>query len=288
VKRCLACDALYPAGDYACPACHWQPARENGLPAYAPALSAESSGFRASHFAELAALEAGNFWFEARNRLIIWALRRYAGDFGSFLELGCGTGYVLSALAAAFPQARVAGSEIFSAGLSFAASRLPDASFMQMDARDIPFSGEFGAIGMFDVVEHIEEDEMVLRSVHTALKAGGHLLLTVPQHQWLWSVTDDYACHVRRYAARDLHAKVRAAGFTIVRSTSFVSVLLPLMMLSRLSRRTGEAEASGAELSVAPWMNRLLGAALTAESGMIRAGVDFPAGGSRFLIAKKT
>lgn len=288
MKRCLICDTLYPVGDGACPTCRWQPALENGLPAYAPALSAESPGFKASHFAELAALEAGNFWFEARNQLIVWALHRYATDFGSFLEVGCGTGYVLTALAAAFPQARVAGSEIFSAGLSFAASRLPGAGFMQMDARDIPFSGEFGAIGMFDVLEHIAEDETVLRQAHSALRQDGHLLLTVPQHQWLWSATDDYACHVRRYAAAELHAKVRAAGFSIVRSTSFVSVLLPLMMLSRFSRRGGNAEASGAELSVAPWLNRLLGAVMAAETRTIRAGVDFPAGGSRFLIARKT
>lgn len=287
MKRCLVCDTLYPASDTACPACGWQPSQENGLPAFAPALSAESPGFKASHFAELAAREAGNFWFEARNRLIVWALRRYASDFGSFLEVGCGTGYVLTALAAEFPQARVAGSEIFSAGLSFAASRLPGADFMQMDARDIPFSREFGAIGMFDVLEHIAEDEAVLREVHTALRPNGYLLLTVPQHQWLWSSTDDYACHVRRYAADDLHAKVRSAGFAILRSTSFVSVLLPLMMLSRLSRREGE-EASGAELSVAPWLNHLLGTAMAAEARMIQAGVDFPAGGSRFLIARKT
>ncbi|WP_434715346.1 class I SAM-dependent methyltransferase [Paraburkholderia sp. A3RO-2L] len=288
MKRCLACDTLYPVSDVACPACRWQPVLENGLPAYAPALSAESLGFKASHFAELAALEAGNFWFEARNRLIVWALRRYASGFDSFLEVGCGTGYVLTAVAEAFPRAHVAGSEIFSAGLSFAASRLPRATFMQMDARTIPFSGEFGAIGLFDVLEHIVEDETVLDQVHTALRPGGHLLLTVPQHQWLWSATDDYACHVRRYAAADLHAKVRAAGFSIVRSTSFVSMLLPLMMLSRLSRRSGDAEASGAELSVAPWLNRMLGAAMVVEARMIRACVDFPVGGSRFLIARKT
>lgn len=287
MKRCLSCDTLYSAVDTACPACHCKPALENGLPTYAPALSAESSGFRASHFAELAALEAGNFWFEARNQLIIWALRRYAHDFGSFLEVGCGTGYVLTALAAAFPKARVSGSEIFSAGLSFAANRLPGADFMQMDARDIPFSGEFGAIGMFDVLEHIVEDETVLSQVHASLRSGGHLLLTVPQHQWLWSATDDYACHVRRYSAADLHTKVRAAGFSIVRSTSFVSILLPLMMLSRFSRRSADAELTGAELSVAPWLNRLLGGAMAAEARMIRAGANFKVGGSRFLIARK-
>jgi len=261
---------------------------ENGLPSYAPELSTKSKGFKTSHFAELAALETGNFWFEARNRLIVWALRRYAGDFGSFLEVGCGTGYVLSGVSAAFPHARVAGSEIFSAGLSFAASRLPGAAFMQMDARRIPFSDEFDAIGMFDVLEHIVEDETVLREAQTALRPGGHLLLTVPQHQWLWSSTDEYACHVRRYSADDLHAKVRAAGFAIVRSTSFVSVLLPLMMVSRLRRRGNDTEATGTELNVGPLLNRLLCMAMAVEARMIRARVTFPMGGSRFVIAKKT
>ncbi|WOD18647.1 hypothetical protein [Paraburkholderia kirstenboschensis] len=90
MKRCLVCDALYAASDMACPAGGWQPTLQNRLPAYAPALSAESSGFKASYFAEWAALGCGNFWFEARDQLIV-ALRSYASDFFSFLEVGCGS-----------------------------------------------------------------------------------------------------------------------------------------------------------------------------------------------------
>jgi SAM-dependent methyltransferase len=290
LKRCLVCNACFPSRDAVCPACGWHPADAGGLPAYAPALAAQSSGFRSTHFAELAALEEGNFWFEARNRLIVWALRKYVCDFHTFLEVGCGTGFVLNAVAAAFPKARVSGSEIFSAGLGFAANRLPRAGFMQMDARRIPFVEEFDAIGMFDVLEHIEEDETVLRETHAALRSGGHLLLTVPQHAWLWSETDAYACHVRRYSAQELHERVLDAGFTIVRSTSFVSVLLPLMMASRLSKRDRDLagnERSGAELSVTPWLNRAFAATMAAEFRTIRAGMNYPVGGSRFLIAKK-
>ncbi|WP_201141151.1 class I SAM-dependent methyltransferase [Paraburkholderia domus] len=251
-------------------------------------MSEASDGFRVTHFAELAALESGSFWFRARNRLILWALRKYCSGFDSFLEVGCGTGYVLAAIAKAFPGARFHGSEIFSAGLTFAAARQTGAEFMQMDARDIPFVGEFAVIGMFDVLEHIEEDETVLRQVRDALVPNGYVILTVPQHAWLWSATDDYACHVRRYSANELHAKVRAAGFDIQRSTSFVSTLLPAMVLSRWTKRrqAGNVDAA-AELSVPAWLNRVFETLLSAEIGMIRVGLGFPVGGSRLVVARK-
>ena len=109
---------------------------------------------------------------------------------------------------------------------------------MQMDARNIPFVDEFDAIGAFDVLEHIEEDEQVLAQMHDALNHADVVLLTVPQHAWLWSLVDDYSCHVRRYSAKELHGKVRVAGFEILLSTSFVSSLLPIMLASRLGTKT--------------------------------------------------
>lgn len=88
---------------------------------------------------------------------------------------------------------RLFGSELFGARLPFTAERTPQASFLQMDACDNPFVAEFDAIGAFDVLEHIPLDALALGQIHAALKPGGVLLLTVPQHAWLWSASDDYA-----------------------------------------------------------------------------------------------
>ena len=75
------------------------------------------------------------------------------------------------------------------------------------------------------------EDETVLRQVAKALRPGGRLLITVPQHQFLWSATDETAHHVRRYSCQsDLRAKTERAGFHVLRVSSFVSFLLPLML----------------------------------------------------------
>lgn len=288
MKRCLACGNTYLSSMPTCSVCGVKPDIQGGFPAYAPDLAQEGGGFKTAYFADLASLEAGHFWFRARNRLIIWALGKYCPEFQSFLEIGCGTGYVLSGIANTFPRAKLHGSELFTAGLNFAAARLPTIELMQMDARHIPFIDEFDAIGVFDVLEHIKEDECVLFQMREALKPHGVMLLTVPQHAWLWSPVDNYACHVRRYSAKELHAKIEGANFEILRSTSFVSGLLPAMWISRLAQKSSAEEIDAmAEYKISPWLNRLLEIIMGVEIYMIRNGVNFPLGGSRLIIARR-
>jgi len=246
-------------------------------------------GFKTHYFKELAELEAGNFWFRARNKLILWALHKYSPGLKSFLEIGCGTGFVISAISERFHEARLSGSEYFEEGLVYARQRVPGAEFTQMDARHIPYESDLDAIGAFDVLEHIEEDEAVLQQIWKALKPGGVVLITVPQHRWLWSAVDEYACHVRRYAANELHQKVYRAGFEIIRSTSFVSTLLPAMYLSRLLqwKKTNMSIDDVAGLRINPILNQLFEWLLNFELALIRVGVALPVGGSRLLVARK-
>jgi len=258
-----------------------------GFKAWALEFSHAGGGFKEESFSHLAALEASNFWFRARNKLIAWALQEYFPGMGSFLEVGCGTGYVLSGVASNFPQARLVGSEIFVTGLSFAAARVPTAELVQMDARRIPYFEEFDVVAALDVIEHIAEDEQVLTQLFRATKPNGGTLISVPQHPWLWSKADDYACHERRYTSTELDRKIRAAGFQIERSTSFVSFLLPLMLASRLTARNTKDYNPRSEFEIPTAINSVLEHILNAERWFIRAGLDFPAGGSRFIVARK-
>lgn len=246
-------------------------------------------GFKSPYFKELAALEAGNFWFRARNKIILWSLHKHSPALTSFLEIGCGTGFVISAISKQFPKARLLGSEYLEEGLIYARQRLPSTEFTQMDARQIPYQSELDAIGAFDVLEHIEEDEIVLEQIFKALKPNGTVFITVPQHRWLWSAVDEYACHVRRYSAADLHEKIDNAGLEIVLSTSFVSTLLPAMYLSRLLKRhkTDARMDAMAELRINPILNTLFEWLLNFELALIRIGVTLPMGGSRLIIARK-
>ena len=290
MRVCLACGSTRIDEAWTCGDCGHRPATLDGYPAFAPDLAAENAGFRSEFFDELAALEARSWWFRARNDLIAWAATRFAPECDRFLEIGCGTGFVLGGIHAALPSAELWGSEIFSAGLAIAAERVPSARFIQMDARTIPFRDEFDVIGAFDVIEHIEEDEAVLREVNEALRPGGTLLLTVPQHPALWSPQDVHAGHVRRYTAAGLRRKVEAAGFEIVRAASFVSLLLPMMFASRLRMRgaTNDPDFDAIDTLRQPRaVNVALEAVMTVERSLIRRGLSFPAGGSLLMVARK-
>ena len=142
------------------------------------------------------------------------------------LEVGCGTGFVLQQLAAE-NRYELTGLESHIAGLRYARARLPSVEFVQADARDLPYESEFDAVGAFDVIEHVGEDEAVLASIRRALKVGGIVIVTVPQHKWLWSGTDEQAMHKRRYTRRELMTKLETAGLRSCDCTSFVTVLLP-------------------------------------------------------------
>src|SRR5438128_805680 len=148
-----------------------------------------------------------DFWecpYMGRYEATAHPIRNYFPDAKSFLEVGCGTGFVLAGIHEKFPAMRLAGSEIFADGLAIAKKRVPNSELYQMDARGISFEDEFDVVGAFDVLEHVIEDEDVLVQIFNAAQPGGGLLITVPQHRFLWSASDQYAMHRRRYNRAEL------------------------------------------------------------------------------------
>lgn len=239
-------------------------------------------------FARLAELEDRSFWFRGRSDLIEWVLCRYLPGITSFMEVGCGTGYVLGRLCRKFPDIEFSGSEPFAEGLQFARTRVPESlRLYQTDLANMPFEQAFDAVGAFDVIEHIRDDRAAVRTMRRALKPGGRLVLTVPQHEWLWSRADVDARHVRRYTRRILESLLRTEGFVIERITSFVALLLPVLMLSRLCHRGSKRTCVEAELSLPRALNEFAYTILRGERALIRAGFNFPMGGSLLAVARK-
>lgn len=287
MKRCLACEHEWVGDSWDCPSCGWSPERLEGYACFAPDEARGREGFAPEYYARLFALESGNFWFQSRNRLVEWALRRFFNGATRVLEVGCGTGYVLAGIARALPGARLTASEILVDGLAHAGARTPAAELIQMDARRIPFTGEFDLAGLFDVLEHVDEDERVLRELHRALVPGGGILITVPQHRFLWSQADEYAMHKRRYRRAELLARLAGTGFRVLHATSFVSLLLPLLLVSRATKRDPARYDPEAEFSIPRWLNAALGGVMTAERALLSWGVSLPAGGSLLVAARR-
>lgn len=249
-------------------------------------MSNTTDPFPQAAFQYLASAEGNHWWFRSRNQLILWVLKSKIHGIKNFIEVGCGTGYVLSGVAHAFPSLDLEASEYFEDGLVYARQRVPQCRFRQLDATLMSDSEAYDCIGAFDVIEHIEADQVVLANLARALRSGGFLLLTVPQHTWLWSAADDYAHHVRRYSRSELMAKVNQAGLNVSYCSSFVSLLLPLMALQRLSSRKRPYQPDD-EFAISRLLNNVLRLVMRFELLLMCLGMRFPAGGSLVLMARK-
>ncbi len=288
MKKCLPCNERFGDPGWKCPRCGFAPESKNGRWIFAPELSLQNDGFHVEDFELLSRAERDHFWFQSRNRLILWAIRRFFPGTPDFFEIGCGNGYVLEWLEKKEPRLALSGSEVYGSALDYAGQRLEKTTLFQMDARKIPFDNEFNLIGAFDVLEHIKEDETVLTQMYQAVKKGGGVILTVPQHKFLWSDSDKFSFHYRRYEADELRGKVEKAGFVFVAMSSFVSLLLPFMLVSRWMSK-GKIKEIGpkVELEIAPILNFVFKRVLDIERALIRMGLRLPFGGSLLLIAKK-
>jgi SAM-dependent methyltransferase len=287
VKVCFSCENRFESEGWRCPQCGHEPPRDTFY-LFAPEEAESNDGFEVESFDHLARLEPTSFWFRSRNRLIVQLLEKHFPDAKSLLEIGCGTGYVLTGIRSAIPAMRVAGSELYTAGLRFASKRLPEVALYQMDCRRIPFDGEFDVVCAFDVLEHVEEDEVALRQMHAATRPGGGIMVSVPQHRWLWSAGDDYAHHKRRYRRSELTSRIEAAGFTVERVTSFVSLLLPVMMLSRSRQQDASKYDPQGEYRAPRIVDRAMELTTEGERRLIGLGASLPAGGSLVVVGRKS
>src|ERR1700760_3640040 len=154
---------------------------------------ASATGYDPTFFRKLEHVEDRHFWFRARRRAVGAMLRQLAETFPHgyrALELGCGNGGMLRLMQQSCVNGSVFGMDLFAEGLANARRRV-GVPLVQGDVRLPPFSESLHLIGMFDVLEHLEDDVGVLQHVHSMLVPGGALVLTVPAHMALWSYFDE-------------------------------------------------------------------------------------------------
>src|SRR5260221_3076522 len=157
MRVCQQCDGRFDGPGWRCPACGFVPPMADGIPMLAPALAAANAEDATYLHDDLAAAEARHFWFDARNRLVIAALARHFPAAGAFLDLGCGTGGVLAAIDRRRTGLDLCAGDALLAGLACAKRRVPGASFVQLHIPPLPYDGEFDGIGIFDVLEHRDD-----------------------------------------------------------------------------------------------------------------------------------
>ena len=216
---------------YSCQNCGKTYPDKEGIIQFARDTLHEEQYFPDNAFEILYQSEEKNFWFRVRNKIIGNAITRYLSPRSRILEVGCGNGYVSRYLKKM--GHRVECADLFFDGLQFCKERDAGYLYYQCNLLDRLFIEEFDGICAFDVLEHIDDDDAVLKNMHDALKPGGTLFITVPADRRLWSVMDIYAEHKRRYSMKELRTKIEGNGFKVIKMSYFMTLLYPCILLSR-------------------------------------------------------
>jgi SAM-dependent methyltransferase len=235
-------------------------------------------------------LEDRSFWFRHRNRCIIETVRRFA-QYDVLLDIGGGNGYVAKGLVGAGIRCVLLEPGIDGA-LAAHARGIDPVICARLEDAGLPASS-IGAAGMFDVLEHIEDDTAALRQVHRLLRPGGHVFLTVPAYPALFSEDDRLAGHFRRYTLASLTRVLAAAGFETRFATYMFAPLPPLVFLlrtipTRLGLRRGvDPERVAADHAPGGLAGRLMDRLLATEWRWLAAGRRVPLGGSCLCVARR-
>ena len=276
---CQHCKNLYPI--------------VNGIPSFVDQdIDIGLDSFDASAFEFLFAMEQRHFWHIGRKEIILGVLRRHVPHLAEspMLEIGCGNGSVLAYLRQ--NGVYVEGGDIFIEALEFCQRRVGHIPLYRVDVLSLPFCNDFDVVGLFDVLEHIEEDEKALAEVSQALRAGGKVLITVPAHKSLWSYADESAHHKRRYSKVELTVKLERNGFAIKAISYYMFFLFPFMLAIRLitnalwRNRARRDRRSRIELKTIPVLNSIFLRLLRVEGWLMRY-VNLPVGSSLVVLAEK-
>ena len=93
-------------------------------------------------------------------------------------------------------------------------------------------AGSIPAVGLFDVLEHIENPYSLLSEVNRVLEPSGLFFVTVPSFSFLWSHQDVALGHFRRYSKGKLNEELTAAGFEVLSAKYiFTTLVFPAFLL---------------------------------------------------------
>jgi SAM-dependent methyltransferase len=182
-------------------------------------------------------VEEKSYWFQHRNKCISELVKKFSPN-KIFFDIGGGNGFVSLGLQKSGietiliePSSQGIRNAKERGLLNLVCSTLQDASFK---LNSIP------AIGVFDVVEHIENDNDFLAQMLDYLEPGGKLFLTVPAYNFLWANEDDYSGHYRRYTLSKLKKQLTGLGYHInYASYLFSALFLPVLLLRSLPSKLG-------------------------------------------------
>lgn len=277
-----------------CPLCNKTINHKNGMITNLLNISLEEhSGMSPIGLDNCYKIEQEHFWYKYRRKIILYYFNKYISKNKEILEIGAGTGNISRQLMKDGYN-NISVGEIHENGLRYAMTYGIE-NLYQFDITNSPFQNHFDAVGMFDVLEHINDDSLAIQNISKMLKNNGYFILTVPAHKWLWCREDQIAFHKKRYEINELLLLLKNNGFDIVLSKTLFVFILPLLFLRKLLHPASDndvhkAEIEGYNFALNPIINKILFGIMLVENFIFNKlfNISTSVGGSLMVIAKKT
>jgi SAM-dependent methyltransferase len=147
------------------------------------------------------------------------------------LNIGCATGGTTTLLESFGPVTSV---EFDGDCCDFVRNSL-NMEVYQGDIVDLQFKeNSFDLVCAFDVLEHVKDDVKAAKEMFRVCKSGGHVFVTVPAYEFLWSEHDEINHHKRRYNSERVLKIFDDLQFQILVKSHFNSFLFIPIALMRI------------------------------------------------------
>ncbi len=243
-----------------------------------------------AEYDNLAAIETDHWYYTGKREIVRSWLRRVGALRSDALLLDCGAG--TGAFAEEMQSdCRVMVLDDHEESIQRLRQRFSPEQVIGLAGDKVPLGdASVDMVTALDVLEHVPDDQAVVREFARLLRPGGTVVVTVPAFMLLWSEWDESLHHFRRYRRAGL-AALFAESDWVVEHVSYTNTLaFPAVLLLRrgrkLLRQLGLIKAvTRSEDTVPPaWLNRFARWAFVTPA---TKRVFVPLGVSLLLVARR-
>lgn len=228
-----------------------------------------SGSARIQYVSTPATVSMGDEWFGIASLTHFWIRRRFEivaalvsgtiREASRIAEVGCGHGLLQRQIEDHYNR-EVTGFDLNDFALRQTASRISPVCCYDLFQREPEYERHFDLIFLFDVLEHVRDEDPFIEALQYHLTPTGRLVVNVPAFQSFWSRYDEAVGHFRRYNIAALADVARRNRMRVDAWTYWGMPLVPLLLMRRawLSLRTPRSIIKMGLDTRGPLMNSVL------------------------------